>query len=102
MTVLGWLVGIVDVGQFVPQGRRALRLRHDPAAIRSLSVWTWLIATLQGAAWVVYGFGEGLLPIALPNLVITPICATVLAVRLGLPQRLRVGQDGPHGHPHHR
>lgn len=82
MIVLGWLVGVVDVGQFLPQARRTLRLRHDASAIAGLSVWTWAIATLQGIAWVVYGFAEGLLPIALPNLVITPICAAILLLRL--------------------
>ncbi|MEZ0580314.1 hypothetical protein [Nocardioides sp. MH1] len=82
MIVLGWLVGLVDVGQFLPQARHTLRLRKDATAIRGLSVWTWTIATLQGIAWVVYGFAEGLLPIAVPNLVITPICATILAIRL--------------------
>ncbi|HWJ81167.1 MAG TPA: hypothetical protein VNS55_02920 [Nocardioides sp.] len=82
MIVLGWLVGVVDVVQFLPQARRTLRLHRDREAVRSLSVWTWTIATVQGAAWVVYGFGEGLLPIAIPNLVITPICAVILGIRL--------------------
>lgn len=82
MIVLGWLVGLVDVGQFLPQARQTLRLRHDPAAIGGLSISTWTIATLQGIAWVVYGFAEGLLPIAIPNLLITPICAGILLVRL--------------------
>lgn len=82
MIVLGWLVGVVDVVQFLPQARRTLHLHRDRTAIRSLSVWTWTIATVQGAAWVVYGFGEGLLPIAVPNLLITPICAAILAIRL--------------------
>lgn len=89
--VLGWLVGVVDVGQFLPQVRRAVRLRADHEALRGLSVWTWSIATLQGVAWVVYGFAEGLLPIALPNLLITPICATVLVLRL------RAGSRPPEG-----
>lgn len=82
MIVLGWLVGVVDVGQFLPQARRTLQMRRDPSAIGGLSVWTWTLATLQGIAWIVYGFAEGLLPIALPNLVITPICAAILAIRL--------------------
>jgi uncharacterized protein with PQ loop repeat len=82
MMVLGWLVGVVDVGQFLPQTRRTLRLREDRAAMRGLSVWTWTIATLQGLAWIVYGFAEGLLPIALPNLIITPLCLAILLLRL--------------------
>ncbi len=82
MTVLGWLVGVIDVGQFLPQARRTLRLRGDRAAMRGLSVWTWSIATLQGIAWIVYGLGEHLLPIAIPNLIITPICGTILLIRL--------------------
>jgi uncharacterized protein with PQ loop repeat len=80
--LLGWLVGVVDVLQFLPQAGRTLRRRHDIAALSGLSIWTWSIATAQGAAWVVYGFGEHLLPIALPNLLITPICSTVLWLRL--------------------
>ena len=78
--VLGWLVGIIDVAQFLPHGVKTLRSSAEQ--LFGLSVWTWTIATLQGAAWVVYGFAEGLLPIALPNLVITPICALVLVLRL--------------------
>ncbi len=84
---LGWLVGVVDVLQFVAQGGRTLRRRHDSAALAGLSVWTWTIATLQGIAWVVYGFAEHLLPIALPNVVITPICATILVLRLRTARR---------------
>lgn len=79
---LGWLVAVIDIAQFLPQARRTTRRRHDLEAIRGLSPLTWTIATIQGAAWVVYGFAEGLLPIAIPNLVITPVCAFVLALRL--------------------
>jgi uncharacterized protein with PQ loop repeat len=86
MAALGWLVGLVDVGQFLPQARRTLRLRRDHAAIRGLSVWTWTIASLQGIAWVVYGFADHLLPIAIPNLIITPICVAILAIRLSTPR----------------
>jgi uncharacterized protein with PQ loop repeat len=95
--LIGWLVGIIDVSQFLPQATRTVRLRHDHAAMHGLSLWTWTIATLQGAAWVVYGFGERLLPIAIPNLVITPICAAILGIRVRhRAQRLRV-RRGPRG-----
>ncbi|GAB3866330.1 hypothetical protein GCM10028801_38360 [Nocardioides maradonensis] len=94
---LGWAVGILDVVQFLPQLRRALRLRRDHAAIRDLSLSTWTIATVQGTAWVVYGFAEGLLPIALPNVVITPVCATLLVLRL----RASAERETP-GHDEHR
>jgi len=80
--VLGWLVGIVDVLQFVPQARRTIRRRRDEAAMNGLSTWTWAIATAQGTAWIVYGFAEGLWPIAIPNLLITPMCATILGLRV--------------------
>lgn len=80
--VLGWLVGIVDVLQFLPQARHTAAIRHDPAAMAGLSVWTWLIATIQGVAWVVYGFATDHLPVGIPNLVITPVCATILIMRL--------------------
>ncbi|WP_141015407.1 PQ-loop repeat-containing protein [Nocardioides sambongensis] len=80
--VLGWLVGLVDVAQFLPQTRRTLRMRHDPAALSGLSVWTWSIATAQALAWIVYGVADGLWAIALPNLVIAPACAIILAARL--------------------
>ena len=79
---LGWLVGIVDVAQFLPQLRRTVRRRHDVRAMQGLSAWTWSIATVQGAAWVVYGFANGLWAIAIPNLVITPVCALILLARL--------------------
>lgn len=80
--VLGWLVGVIDVAQFLPQARRTIRHRHDAVALRGLSVGTWTIATIQGAAWVVYGFANGLWAIAIPNLVITPVCALILLARL--------------------
>ncbi|KRB80062.1 hypothetical protein ASE01_00720 [Nocardioides sp. Root190] len=79
---LGWLVGVVDVAQFLPQARRTHRRRHDPVAMGGLSVWTWAIATVQGAAWIVYGFANELWAIAIPNLVITPVCALILLARL--------------------
>ncbi|TYL46313.1 hypothetical protein FXB39_14285 [Nocardioides sp. BGMRC 2183] len=80
--LLGWLVGIVDVVQFLPQTRRTLRMRHDPTALAGLSVWTWSIATAQALAWIVYGVADGLWAIALPNLLIAPACAVILAARL--------------------
>ncbi|GAA4821355.1 hypothetical protein ACFQ0K_19505 [Nocardioides caeni] len=80
--LLGWLVGVVDVAQFVPQARRALARRLLPGGLAGLSVWTWSIATVQGAAWIVYGFANELWAIAVPNLLITPICAGILAARL--------------------
>jgi uncharacterized protein with PQ loop repeat len=85
VTALGWLIGIIDVGQFLPQARRALRVRHDRTAVGVLSVWTWSIATLQGVAWVVYGFAERLLPIAIPNLIIAPLCLMILLIRVRSP-----------------
>lgn len=80
--ILGWIVGLVDVLQFLPQAGRALRRRNDRLALSGLSASTWLVATAQGAAWVVYGLGSHLMAIALPNLLITPICAGILFLRL--------------------
>jgi uncharacterized protein with PQ loop repeat len=80
--ILGWLVGIVDVAQFIPQARRTAAIRHDRAAMAGLSVTTWVIASIQGAAWVVYGFATDHLPVAIPNVIITPICLTILGMRL--------------------
>ena len=101
--VLGWMVGVVDVLQFVPQAGRTIRRRRDAAALGGLSTWTWAIATAQGLAWVVYGVGEGLMAIALPNLLITPICATILALRVRHSLRLRPqvasAGDGGDGRP---
>ena len=81
--VLGWLVGIVDVAQFVPQTRQALARRLEPDGLAGLSVWTWSIATAQAVAWVAYGLANGLWAIALPNLLIAPACAAILIARLG-------------------
>lgn len=80
--VLGWLVGIIDVAQFVPQTRRAMALRRVVGGLAGLSVTTWSIATVQACAWVVYGFAEHLYAIAVPNLLIAPACATILVARL--------------------
>ncbi|UDY24164.1 hypothetical protein [Nocardioides sp. Kera G14] len=80
--ILGWLVAIIDIGQFIPQARHTLEHRDNPRAMRGVSVWTWTIATIQGAAWVIYGLGTHHLAVGVPNLVITPICALILALRL--------------------
>lgn len=80
--VLGWLVGVIDVAQFLPQARRVFMLRSDTHAIRSLSVSTWVVATVQSFAWIVYGTAEHLPAIALPNLLIAPVCSGILVVRL--------------------
>lgn len=76
--VLAWLVGVIDVAQFLPQVRRTMALHRIPGAIRGLSPWTWTIATIQGTAWIIYGFGTHHLAVGIPNLVITPICAVIL------------------------
>lgn len=88
---LGWLVGVIDVAQFLPHARRTIDKRHDAQALRGLSVWTWTIATVQGIAWIVYGAASGLMPILLPNLVITPVCAGILVLRLAAGS---MGTDG--------
>lgn len=84
---LGLLVGVIDVAQFVPHARHTVAKRHDRLAMSGLSVWTWTIATLQGLAWIVYGAANDLLPILLPNLVITPVCALILGLRLRARQK---------------
>lgn len=89
---LGLLVGVVDVAQFLPHARRTIDKRHDVKAMSGLSVWTWTIATAQGLAWIVYGAANGLLPILLPNLVITPVCAAILTMRLAAGAK---GADDP-------
>lgn len=87
--VLGVLVAVIDVTQFVPQARHALARRRLPGGLAGLSVWTWTIATIQGAAWVVYGAAEGLWAIAVPNLLITPICVAILIARITHPRGSR-------------
>ena len=52
-----------------------------------ISVTAYSIATAQAVLWVVYGFATDRLPIALPNLLIAPACATVLV--LGVVARRR-------------
>lgn len=80
--LLGWLVAIVDVVQFIPQARHTLANRFDASAMRGVSAWTWAIATVQGTAWVIYGLGTEHYAIGIPNLIITPICAVILALKL--------------------
>lgn len=93
---LGWLVGIVDVAQFLPQTRRTLRRWRKPDGLAGLSVWTWAIATVQGVAWVAYGFANDLPAIAWPNLFIAPACALILVLRLrSRPARRWPGPPGP-------
>jgi uncharacterized protein with PQ loop repeat len=103
--ILGGLVVVFDIAQFLPQARRALRLRGQQAALRGLSLWTWTVASAQAILWVIYGFATDRLPIAVPNVVIAPICVLVLtlAVRshrahaLVTAGALRSGPDRPRG-----
>ncbi len=87
--LLGWLVALVDVAQFLPQARRTLAQRLEPEALLGLSVPTWCVATGQAVAWIVYGTAEGLWAIVLPNLVIAPVCALVLILRLRAGRQVR-------------
>ena len=84
---VGYLAAVIDVGQFTPQTVRTVRRRRDPVALRGISLTAYSIATAQAVLWVVYGFATDRLPIALPNLVIAPACAVVLA--LGIAARGR-------------
>lgn len=97
--VLGWLVGIIDVAQFVPQTRRAMALRRVVGGLAGLSVTTWTIATIQATAWVVYGFAERLYAIAVPNVLIAPACAAILLARLRQRPVVREEHPDPHGGP---
>ena len=85
IAVVGYLAALVDIGQFTPQAWRTVQRREDSHAMRGISVAAYSIATAQAVLWVVYGFATDRLPIALPNLVIAPACATILL--LGLRQR---------------
>jgi uncharacterized protein with PQ loop repeat len=80
VVLVGVLVVVADIAQFVPQARHALRLRGKPAALRGLSLWTWAVASAQAILWVIYGFATNRLPIAVPNVVIAPICLLVLTL----------------------
>lgn len=80
IAVVGYLAALIDIGQFTPQAWRTVRRREDAHAMRGISVAAYSIATTQAVLWVVYGFATDRLPIALPNLVIAPACATILVL----------------------
>ncbi|HWM74388.1 MAG TPA: hypothetical protein VNQ53_11640 [Nocardioides sp.] len=84
---VGYLAAVIDIGQFTPQTWRTVRRRRDAVAMSGISVTAYTIATAQAVLWVVYGFATDRLPIALPNLLIAPACATVLL--LGVASRRR-------------
>ena len=77
---IGYLAAVVDLGQFAPQAWQTVRQRTDRHALGGLSVAAYAVATAQAVLWVVYGFATGRLPIALPNLLIAPACATILVL----------------------
>jgi len=91
--ILGWLVGIIDVVQFLPQARHTIAHRANIQAMRGVSAWTWAIATVQGTAWVIYGLGTHHYAVGVPNLVITPICALILGLKLTADRRVKVSPD---------
>ena len=76
---VGWLVVVFDIAQFVPQGWRTAALYRRQHGMRGLSMWTWSVATVQAVLWVVYGLATHRAPIAIPNMVIAPICLFILA-----------------------
>lgn len=80
--MLGWLVAVIDVGQFLPQVRRAVLLRSNRVALRGLSPWTWSIASIQAVAWVIYGLGTRHWAIGIPNVLIAPMSLGILVVVL--------------------
>ena len=88
---IGYVAAIVDVGQFTPQLWRAIRRRHDDAAMSGLSLVAYAIATTQAALWVIYGFATHRLPIGLPNVFIAPACTYIFI--LALRSRLRTKQS---------
>jgi uncharacterized protein with PQ loop repeat len=77
---VGWLVVIFDVAQFVPQAHRTATLYRRRHTLRGLSLWTWSVASVQAVLWIVYGLATHRAPIAIPNIVIAPICLLVLAL----------------------
>ncbi len=95
IALVGSLAAVVDLGQFTPQTWRTIRRRRDRSAMRGISVPAYAIATAQAVLWVVYGFATDRLPIALPNLLIAPACATVLV--LGLVARRRDRREAAPG-----
>jgi uncharacterized protein with PQ loop repeat len=91
IAIVGYLAAVIDVGQFTPQAWHTVRRRRDRHAMRGVSVAAYALATGQAVLWVVYGFATDRLPVALPNLVIAPVCATILA--LGLLARRQEGKN---------
>jgi uncharacterized protein with PQ loop repeat len=89
---IGYLAAVIDVGQFTPQALHSVRRRRDHHAMRGVSVAAYSLATAQAVLWVVYGFATDRLPVALPNLLIAPACATILAI--GVLSRRRSAQVG--------
>jgi uncharacterized protein with PQ loop repeat len=77
---IGWLVVVFDIAQFVPQGYHTAQLYRRHHGMRGLSLWTWSVATVQAVLWVIYGLATDRTPIALPNIVIAPICLLVLVL----------------------
>jgi uncharacterized protein with PQ loop repeat len=96
---VGWLVVVFDIAQFAPQGYRTAALYRRQHGLRGLSLWTWSVATVQAVLWVVYGLATHRAPIAVPNIVIAPICLVVLLLavldRRGARQRARSGWARP-------
>ena len=90
IALVGYLAAVIDVGHFTPQTWRTVRRRRDHTAMSGISVTAYSIATAQAVLWVVYGFATDRLPIALPNLLIAPACATVLL--LGVASRRRAAR----------
>ena len=94
IAVVGYLAAVIDVGQFGPQAWHTVRRRADVHAMRGVSVTAYSIATGQAVLWVVYGFATDRLPIALPNLLIAPACATVLVLGLVAQRQVRAPGRG--------
>ena len=90
IVAIGYLAAFIDVGQFLPHLGRAVGRRADHVALSGISIASYATATVQAILWTIYGFATDRLPIALPNVIIGPACAVILA--LAVRSRLRTAQ----------
>lgn len=78
MTVLGLIAATCTTGAFLPQVIKTVKLKET----KDIALGTFLLFTIGGALWLVYGLLSGDLPVTLANAVSVILAAMILRYKL--------------------
>lgn len=76
--VIGFAASVTAFVLFLPQAALTWRARHNPAALRGVSVGTQLTLLLNAILWGVYGVSTNAYWVAAPGLINGPLAVLTL------------------------